>query len=54
MICNSVMPCLSSGLANNDRITSMFVSFPGFFAIFLENGDKPYTKAVKHDILFNF
>ena len=30
MICTSVIPCLSSGLAKNDKV---FVLFPGFLAI---------------------
>ena len=34
MICTSVMPCLSSDLAKNDKIMSMFVLFPGFFGHF--------------------
>ena len=33
MICTSVVPCLSSGLAKNDKIMSMFV-FPGLFGHF--------------------
>ena len=33
MICTSVIPCLSSGLAKNDKIMSVFVLFPGFLAI---------------------
>ena len=27
MICTSVVPCLSTGLAKNDKIMSMFVLF---------------------------
>ena len=34
MICTSVIPCLSSGLAKNDKIMSAFVLFPGFFGHF--------------------
>ena len=30
LICTSVVPCLSSGLAKNDKIISMFVSFSQF------------------------
>ena len=30
MICTSVTPCLSSGLAKNDKIISMFVLFSRF------------------------
>ena len=60
MICTSVIPCLSSDLAKNDRVMSCLSYFPAFLAIlkfwlFVENrGDKHYTKAVKHDILVNF
>ena len=60
MICTSVIPCLSSDLAKNDRVMSMFVLFPGFFghfeilAFFSKIGGQHYTKAVKHDILVNF
>ena len=58
MICISVMPCLSTGLAKNDKIMSMFVLFSRLLAVlkvclFSKMGDKPYTKAVKHDILVN-
>ena len=34
MIYASVIPCLSSGLAKNDKIMSVFVLFPGFFGHF--------------------
>ena len=34
MICTSVIPCLSSDLAKNDKVMSMFVLFPGFFGHF--------------------
>ena len=60
MICTSVMLCLSTDLAKNDKIMSMFVLFFWLFghfeslAFFQNGGDKPYTKAVKHDILVNF
>ena len=60
MICTSVVPCLSTGLAKNDKIMSMFVLFPqlvGHFeslVFFRKWGDKPYTNAVKHDILVKF
>ena len=33
MICTSVTPCLSSDLAKNDRVMSMFSYFPAFLAI---------------------
>ena len=57
---HGVIPCLSTGLAKNDKIMSMFVLFFRLFLailkiwLFSEMGDKPYTKAVKHDILVNF
>ena len=60
MIRTSVMLCLSTDLAKNDKIMSMFVPFFRLFwpfeslALFPKWGDKPYTKAVKHDILVNF
>ena len=63
MICTSVTPCLSIGLAKDDKIISMFVLFSQLFGDFeslrfFENGrgeeDKPYTKAVRHDILVKF
>ena len=43
MICTSVVPCLSSGLAKNKKIMSKSVLFPGFFGdfeslAFFENG----------------
>ena len=46
MICTGVIPCLSSSLAKNDKIMSMFVLFPGFFGhfeslAFFENGETP-------------
>ena len=34
MICTSVIPRLSSDLAKNDRVMSMFVLFPSFFGHF--------------------
>ena len=33
MICTSVILCLSSDLAKNDKVMSMFVLFPGFLAM---------------------
>ena len=60
MICTSMVPCLSSGLAKNNKMMSMFVLFSQFFAIlkvwlfFLKWWDKPYTKAVTQDVLVNF
>ena len=60
VICTSVVPCLSTGLAKNDKIMSMFVLFSRLFghfeslAFFRKWGDKPYTKAVKHDISVKF
>ena len=43
MICTSVVPCLSSGLANYNKMMSMFVLFSRLFAIlkvwlFVESG----------------
>ena len=60
MICTSVIPRLSSGLAENNRIMSMFVLFsrrggwPFCKAGFFGNGDKPFNKAVKHDVFSQF
>ena len=34
MICIGVMLCLSTDLAKNDKIMSMFVPFSGFFGYF--------------------
>ena len=34
MICTSVAPCLSTGLAKNDKIMSMFVLFSRLFGHF--------------------
>ena len=51
MICTSVMLCLSTDLAKNDKIMSMFVLLFRLFghfeslAFFPKQGDKPYTKA---------
>ena len=66
MICTSVVLCFSTDLAKSDKICLFFhfvpclFHFSGFFghfeilAFFPKWGDKPYTKAVKHDILVNF
>ena len=68
MICTSVISCLFSGLAKNDKNMCMFVLFsrPAFLAtlkvwLFRSGGGgggggggKPDTKAVNHDILVNF
>ena len=48
MICTSVVPCLSTGLAKNDKIMSMFVLFSRLLAIlkvwlFFENGGTNLT-----------
>ena len=48
MICTSVVPCLSTGLAKNDKIMSCLSYFPGFLAIlkvwpFFENGGTNLT-----------
>ena len=56
MICTSVVECLSSGLAKNNKIMSMFVLFSRLFRPFRKFGffpkrrDKPYTKEVKEDV----
>ena len=44
MICTSVVPCLSSGLAKNNKIMSMFVQLSRLFSVskvwlFFENGE---------------
>ena len=60
MKCSSVIPCLSTGLAKNDKVMSMFVLFFRVFLavlkvwVFFKVGDKPYTNTVEHDILVNF
>ena len=61
MICTSVIPCLCSRLAKNNKITTMFVLFfPEFVAIlkrlpfFGKRGDKPYTRTVTQDVLGQF
>ena len=60
MICTSVVPCLSSGLAKNNKMMSMFLLFSRLFCHFESLSfcrkweDKPYTKAVTHDVLVNF
>ena len=38
MICTSVVPCLSSGLAKNNKIMSMFVQLSRLFLSFLRFG----------------
>ena len=49
MICTRVVPCLSSGLAKNNKIMSMFVQhsrlFCRFFKVwlFFENGETNLT-----------
>ena len=60
MICTSLMLCLSTDLAKNDKLCPCLSHFSGFFghfeslAFFPKWGNKPYTKAVKHDMLVNF
>ena len=60
MICTSVIPCLSSGLAKNNKIISMFVLLSRLFyhfeslALFSKMGNKPCTKAVKQDVISQF
>ena len=48
MICTSVVPCLSSGLAKNNKIMSMFVQLSRLFCrfkvwLFFENGETNFT-----------
>ena len=60
MICTIVVLCLSSGLAENKKIMSMFVLFSRLFrhfgslAFFRKCGDKAHTKAVKQDVFSQF
>ena len=63
MICISVIPCLSCGLAKNDKILCMFVLFSRLFghfeslAFFRKWGTHLTPKQsnmIKHDILVNF
>ena len=61
MICTSVMPCLSSGLAKNNKVMSIFSRLFGHFEslAFFElggggGGGKPYTKAVRQDVFGQF
>ena len=58
MICTSVIPCLSSGLAKNNKIMFMFVLWLfGHFeslAFLRKWGDRSYTKVIKQHILLNF
>ena len=59
MIHASVIPCLSSGLAKNNKIWSMFVLFSLLFGhfeslTFSKIVDKPCTKAVRQHILGQF
>ena len=48
MICTNVVPCLSTGLAKNDKIMSIFVLFSRLFGhfeslAFFENGGTNLT-----------
>ena len=57
MICTNVVPCLSSGLAKNNKMMSMFVLFSRLFAILkvwlsFESGGTNLTP--KQDVLVNF
>ena len=47
MTCTSVVPCLSSGLAKNNKIMSMFVLFSGFFGHF---ESLAFFKKVEHTL----
>ena len=62
MICISVIPCLSCGLAKNDKLCPCLSYFPGFFGhfeslAFFKNGWTNLTpkqsNMIKHDILVN-
>ena len=56
MICSSVMPRLSNGLAKTDKvIVHVCPCFPAFLVtlkvcLFSKMGDKPYTRVVEQDI----
>ena len=58
-VCTSVIPRSSTGLAKNNKIISMFVLFSLLFwpiwklGFFRKWRDKPYTKAVRQDVLVN-
>ena len=65
MICTSVVPCLSCDLVKNNKIMSMFCLFYRlfwpYFCAKMEGGggeggegNKPYTKAVKHNVSCQF
>ena len=55
MICTSVVPCLSSGLAKNNKTMSMFVLFSRLFYHFESLADFPnYTKAVRQHLFSQF
>ena len=60
MICTSVIPCLSTGLAKNDTIMSMFVLFFRLFGhfeslgFFQNGGRQTLHQSSQHDILVNF
>ena len=53
-LCTSVIPCLSSGLAENNKLCPCLSYFPGIFghfqklAFFRKWGVKPYIKRVKN------
>ena len=56
MICTSVMPFLSSALAKNNKIMSIFVLLSRLFwpfckfAFSSKMGRQPHTKAVRQDV----
>ena len=59
MICTSVIPCLPSGLAKNNKIMSMSVLFSRNFGhlkvlFFSKMEDKPYTRVDKQDVFSQF
>ena len=60
MICTSVIPSLSTGLAKITQLCPCLSYFPRLFGhfesltFFREWEDRPYTKAVKQGVLVNF
>ena len=60
MICTSVVPCLSSGLAKITKLCPCLSNFPGIFAVFkvwlfFENGETNLTpKQSSRMFLVNF
>ena len=52
MICTSVVPCLSSGLAKNNKIMSMFVQLSRLFLPFFKVVDSCRTCSTKSSHTF--